>query len=88
MLGGAIGTRQLPRLPHNSSSVHFSGATKALGGGVGSCIPGNYSPPPPACSLNFGEMPASMANSMSSLSQSQSTKSKKRHVATEHDKNP
>ena len=75
---GAIGTRQSPRLPHNASLVHLSGATTVfwvLGRGVGSRIPGDYSPPPPARSLNFGKTPASMGNSVSSLSQSRSTTS-------------
>ena len=48
-----------------------------------------HSPLPPALSLNFGETPAaSMGNSVSSLSLSLSTKSKKRCATTEHANKP
>jgi hypothetical protein len=67
----------------DNPTVHFtSGATTLLGrgGGVRSHH-ADYSPPPPACSLNFDQMPASMGESVSSLSQSQSTRSAKRRAA-------
>ena len=59
-------------------------------GGGSLCVPSDYSPPPPACSLNFGETPASMGSSVSFLSQSQSTKSNQRCVASDlaHAKKP
>ena len=63
----------------------FPGSSTAF---VGSIRPSGYSPPPPARTLNFGKSPASIGNFVSSLSQSLSTKSKKRHVTTEHDKKP
>jgi hypothetical protein len=67
----------------DNPTVHFtSGATLLLGrgGGVRSHYD-DYSSPPPARSLNFDETPASMGNSVSSLSQSQSTRSAKRCAA-------
>jgi hypothetical protein len=79
----SVGVRHSPRLHHNST-VHFSGSSTEF---VGSLRPSGYSPPP-AHSLNFGETPASLGNSVSSLSQSQSTKSKKRCATTKHAKKP
>jgi hypothetical protein len=61
-------------------TVHFTlvVTTKLGRGGAAHSHTGNYSPPLPARSLKFGETPASVGNLVSSLSQSQSSRSARR----------